>query len=43
MTINEREDELMAMKLSGEITWDEWADLWYQAQMDEVTYPDEQS
>jgi len=41
MTINEREEQLMEMKASGEITWDEWADLWYAAQMDEVTYPDE--
>lgn len=40
MTITEREEKLLQMKESGEITWDEWAELWYAAQLDDLTYPD---
>lgn len=39
MTIDEREYQLDSQLALGEITFEEWARAWIDAQQDEVTYP----
>lgn len=40
MNIKEREAELLDMLDTGKISWEQYADLYIDAQQDDITYPD---